>query len=552
MTEPGPGRDAALAASWLAVDPAGLGGAVLRAAPGPAREGWVALFASLLPAGCAFRRAPPSIGDDGLFGALDLTATLVAGRPVQKPGLLEAAAEGVLVLPMAERSSRGLAARLRRGQETHRLCLLALDEGADEDEAPPPALIERLAFTPDLSRPPRAAHGAADVLRARARLAAIEVSEAQLEALVLTASACGITSLHAPLLALRAMRCAAALAGRSNTTDEDLADAIRLVLAPRALCLPEAEAPETPPPPEAPEPSEEDAPAPSDAPPDELLREAVAARLPAHLLASLALGGIRRREAPPGRSGAHHASPLRGRPIGVRPGDPRRGRLALLDTLRAAAPWQKLRTAPRQGRLAIRRDDFRIRRFRLRRESTAVFLLDASGSTALHRLAEAKGAVELLLAECYARRDRVAVLAFRGRGAEMLLPSTHALARAKRALAALPGGGGSPLAAGLDAARLCVEAEQRAGRSSLLVVLTDGRANIARDGRSGRGPAEQDALAAARELRALGCPVLVVDTGPRATAFSAVLAAESGGRCLPLPQAQSAALAGAVRAHLPA
>jgi magnesium chelatase subunit D len=553
VSRPTAESDAALAASLLAVDPTGLGGAVLRAPPGPARDAWIALFTGLLAAGTVTRRLPPTADDEALFGGLDLAATLVAGRPVHRPGLLAAAEGGVLVLPMAERASRHLAARLRRGQETHRLCLLALDESAAEDEAPPAALLDRLAFTPALDRPPPLGlHDAATLRAARARLPAILASEAQIETLLLAAAACGIASLRAPALALRALRAAAALAGREQPDEQDVATAIRLVLAPRALHLPQPQPEEaTPPPPEPEEQPQEESGQPDQAPPEDILRDAAAAKLPAQLLASLALGGIRRREAQAGRSGAQQASPLRGRPIGVRAGDPRRGRLALLDTLRAAAPWQKLRAPPRHSRLAIRRDDFRIRRFRLHRESTAIFLLDASGSTALHRLAEAKGAVELLLAECYARRDRVAVLAFRGRGAEVLLPATHALARAKRALAGLPGGGASPLAAGLDAARGCAETEQRAGRSPLVVILTDGRANVARDGRTGRGPAEEDALASARQLRQLGCPVLVVDTGPRPAPFSAALAMETGGRCLPLPQAQSATLAGAVRAHLP-
>ena len=116
------------------------------------------------------------------------------------------------------------------------------------------------------------------------------------------------------------------------------------------------------------------------------------------------------------------------------------------------------------------------------RETTTIFVVDASGSAALHRLAEAKGAVELLLADCYIRRDQVALIAFRGSAAELLLPPTRSLARAKRSLAGLPGGGGTPLAAGLDAAFALSDSIRRKGQTPTVIVLTDGRANIARDG----------------------------------------------------------------------
>jgi len=97
----------------------------------------------------------------------------------------------------------------------------------------------------------------------------------------------------------------------------------------------------------------------------------------------------------------------------------------------------------------VRRDDFRVRRFAERAEATTIFAVDASGSAAAARLAEAKGAVELLLAEAYVARTQVALVAFRGTGAEAVLPPTRSLARAKRVLADLAGGGGTPLAAGL-------------------------------------------------------------------------------------------------------
>ncbi|MEO1331798.1 MAG: VWA domain-containing protein, partial [Pseudomonadota bacterium] len=95
-----------------------------------------------------------------------------------------------------------------------------------------------------------------------------------------------------------------------------------------------------------------------------------------------------------------------------------------------------------------------------------------------------------------------ALVAFRGRGAELVLAPTRALARARRALAGLPGGGATPLASGLEAALALAAAARREGQAAQVVVLTDGRANIARDGQPGRAGARADAEAAARALAA--------------------------------------------------
>ena len=195
----------------------------------------------------------------------------------------------------------------------------------------------------------------------------------------------------------------------------------------------------------------------------------------------------------------------------------------------------------------MRREDFRVRRFIERTGTTVHFIVDASGSAAVYRLGEAKGAVELLLAESYARRDRVSLMAFRGKGTEILLPPTRALARAKRVLAALPGGGGTPMAIAIDAAAQQGLATRRSGSAPLVVILSDGRANIARDGTPGRAGAERDAMLAARAFAQFGIPSMFVDTSPRGEPIAKRIAEAMRARYVFLPTADAKALGGLVR-----
>jgi magnesium chelatase subunit D len=288
-----------------------------------------------------------------------------------------------------------------------------------------------------------------------------------------------------------------------------------------------------------------------------IVLEAARAALPAGLLQQLtaerAMQQARGRGA--GRTGAMRTSRQRGRPMGSRPGWPRDGaRLALIDTLRAAAPWQRLRAPSKRSpsvasaRIQIRASDFRVKRLQERAQTTTVFVVDASGSSALHRLAEAKGAVELLLAECYVRRDQVAVVAFRGRGAEVLLAPTRALARARRALSGLPGGGGTPLSQGIERATLLADGLARQGGRPMVVLLTDGKANVAHDGTGGRARAAADAKDAALRMRLAGHACLLIDTSPRPSPDAEALAGHMNAAYLALPQADARALSRSVQA----
>jgi len=577
--------DAVIAAQLFALDPVGTGGVVVRSRAGPVRDRWLAALRAALSPAQPIRHLPLHVADGRLLGGLDLTATLLAGRPVAERGILAEADGGVLVLAMAERLSPATAVHVTAAMDAHetvierdglslrmpaRFGVVALDEGLD-DEFAPAALYDRLAFHVDLNEmsirdaDDLDVDGAA-VAAARGHLASRKVSDEQIEAIAAAASALGIVSLRAPLLALRVACASAALSGRVGVDQDDIALAARLVLAPRALVFPQtpyAAEQQQPPEPQSEQAEADDAPD-QDQPDidralDEVILAAVQAALPPDVLATLRASSGRSRARSQGKAGVLQRSNKRGRPAGVLRGELRSGaKLNVIETLRAAAPWQPLRrreataigAGPAPPHVLIRKDDFRISRFKQRSETTTIFVVDASGSAALHRLAEAKGAVELLLADCYIRRDQVALIAFRGQAAELLLPPTRSLARAKRSLAGLPGGGGTPLASGLDAAFMLADSIRRRGQTPTVIVLTDGRANIARDGSQGRPRAEEDAIGAARQLRAAGFTAVLVDTSPRPGASGEAFAREMGARYLPLPHADATTLSKAVLANM--
>jgi magnesium chelatase subunit D len=544
--------DAAQALDLLAADPHGLQGMIVRARPGPVRD---ALLARLAAGGRAVVRVPANVDAGRLLGGLDLERTLATGAPVLERGLLEMADGGLLLCPMAERmapeTATALAAMLDTGRVRlerdglsadvpARAGLILLDEG-DDGETVPAILAERMAFVVDLdgvawrecAEPVTALPPAGDAIE----------EEAAARALCGAAIELGISGLRPPLLGLRAARAM----GGGSLTRAGLEAALRLVLLPRATRLPApADAPPPPPPPSPPDAGEAQDSGSSDAPlPADLLLEAALASLPPGVLAAM----VARQTRTTGRAtgaGAKRRGATRGRPVGAIAGSPGRGaRLALPATLRAAAPWQRLRERA-DGRVAIRKADLRIRRFEEAAETTTIFAVDASGSAAAERLAEAKGAVELLLAEAYVRRTDVALIAFRGERADLLLPPTRSLTRAKRALAGLPGGGGTPLAAGLAAALGLARDARGRGRTPFLVLMTDGRANVALDGSGGRERAMADAATLARAVQADGISATLIDISARPRPEARDLAAQMGARLIVLPRARPEALKAAI------
>jgi magnesium chelatase subunit D len=571
----------------LALDPQGLGGLLLRARASPLRDAWLASALPLLsaygvgPVGGPrpVRKLPHNTPDERLLGGLDVAASIAAGRAITQAGLLAEVDGGVLVAPMAERMTEATAAKLAaaldtgtltlardglHGQLPARFALLALDEGID-DEAAPPALAERLAFRLNLDAllaerlqdsPQDHAEGhvpqAPEIPIAQPTplpLAQVQVPDALMQAICAAALALSVGSMRPCLQAVRAARAFAALDGCAEATEAHAREAVEAVLAHRATRLPapppEEDGQDPPPPPNDPQanqnPDEQgQPPKPEDAKPlEDQLIEAAQAAIPADLLALLGTP-TSRGSGRSGKAGALHRSNTRGRPVGTMATSLKRPpRLNVLATLRSAVPWQKLRTATAHGGIKVERSDFRVTRFAERATTLTVFAVDASGSAALHRLAEAKGAVETLLADCYVRRDEVAVVGFRGHKAELLLPPTRSLVRAKRALSGLPGGGGTPLASGLEASFHVLAAATKRQQTPTLVVLTDGRANIGRNGQPGREQAHQDALLMARHLRAMGARSLLVDTAPQPSPVAREVAAAMGAQYLALPHAQA-------------
>ena len=554
---------------------------------GPAGSGKSALLhglAALLP-DLPFEMLPLGSDEEALLGGLDLEATLARGARVVRHGLLARADGGLLAAEDCNLLPEGTVNLLlgaldagevrieREGLSLRSPCRLRLVATFDPAEGPPRAhLLDRIGLIVPLPRlAPAGARGeivrrhlspAADlweedlaVLRdvvavARASLGDIRLSEPQARELTRAAVALGVQGHRADLFAQLAARASAALALRDAVQREDLELAVRLVLVPRATQQPTAPPTEPPPATETPPQSSEDSPPdpPTEPPADgdvELTEEVLAALaidLP-DVLATLPF-----RSARGGRSGSRGSTDgTRGRHVTSVPGTPREGRLDVIATLRAAARWQRLRP---QGvrRVVVRGEDIRIKRFRDKAGALFVFAVDASGSMALNRMRQAKGAVHALLERAYVNRDRVALMSFRGQGAELLLPPTGSVELLRRAVDQLPTGGGTPLAATLVAAlEVAQQARRRGLHNVVLVLLTDARANVGL--KADRAGVEDELRQLALLTAASGLKALVIDTQRSYLSQGSAqkLATWLGGQYLYLPGASGATIAAAAQ-----
>jgi len=484
----------------MAIQPR-LRGVILAAPAGTGKTSLARGLRDLLGVQTPFVELPSSVDAENLLGGADIEATLRTGRLVLQRGVLARAhggivyADGLNLLPDSVINAllgvmdTGIVAVEREGISLRLPAEFSFIGAYDPAEgAPRQHLIDRVGLIVPLASRQSAAQRVrvlqhnlmrrswreetaflkSVVQAARAHVDQVTITDAQIEQLTLLALRCGVQGHRAELFAVYAACAAAAYELRPEVEFADLELAFRLVILPRAAQLPAVEPPPPPPskPPERDEDEgENDSPPPSDAPmpmPDQVL-EALFTDLP-DALTHLPFMTLRR-----GRSGSRGATTgKRGRHLRSIPGDPRRHRVDITATLRAAAPWQPVRrqSAARPAarrKIILEAGDLRVKQFRSKAGTLFCFAVDASGSMAIHRMRQAKGAVHALLKQAYVKRDKVALIAFRGARAELLMPPSQSVELARRALDVLPTGGGTPLASALLLACEVAEAAKLRG-----------------------------------------------------------------------------------------
>jgi magnesium chelatase subunit D len=493
-----------------------VGGVLVRGERGTAKTTAVRGLAPLLPGTAPLVELPLGTTLDRLVGSIDLSRAL-EGEHRFEPGLLSRAHEGILyvdevnLLPdhlvdaLLDAAASGVARVEREAVSVvHDARFLLVGTMNPEEGELRPQLLDRFGLGVEVKTPAdpgvraeivrrrlaferdpdvfaerwatEEAALAARILDARERLGRVALPERELMRITGACARLGVDGVRGDIVTARAARALAALDGSAEVQEPHVRRAAALALAHRRRRDPlQGQAPppeelqqalDSPPddhePPPASGPPEGSPPGESPPAQDGLAAERIDAPIGAALPpAALELGS--RGHGPSGRR-ARSAGAGAGA-IDTRPATPASEDLAIVGTLLArllGAEPDHLREHVRSGREG----------------ALLCLVVDASGSMgARRRAARVKGALLELLRDAYARRDRVAVIAFRDAAAELLVPPGAPLERAAAQLDGLPTGGRTPLAEGLLAAVRLIERERarEPDRRPIAIVLTDGR-----------------------------------------------------------------------------
>ncbi|MFL2800439.1 MAG: VWA domain-containing protein [Paracoccaceae bacterium] len=394
------------------------------------------------------------------------------------------------------------------------------------------------------------------IVEARRNLATVQVNKKILDYLIASAEMFYISNMHTIFSTLKVAKSLCVYKGNKSVSREDITLAISLSMIHKAKQIPEFQQEE-----KAKAPEQEQLRDDNESKADnselsnenkKMLIDALKISLPSNLIESLlsknsqiiSLGES-------AGSGEKNNNFSAGRPI---PPVNRKyssdKKIDLMATLTKAIPWQKIRSSSvtkKNRKIIIYPQDIMIKRFEKQSERLLIFLVDASGSNAIGRLAEAKGAIEILLSDAYAKRDNVALISFSGLKADPLLLPTKSLVTAKKKLSSLPGGGATPLANGLLEAFNMADAARSRNIKPIIILLSDGRGNISLDGEGDRVKAIKDTNYVASLIKRNAINNIFIDTSRRKTPIADELARELNGHYFQLPLANSSSISKAVQ-----